>query len=412
MEISCSYNNYPLNGDHNNSYTCKIEDKDIPEGFDLKFIGEHIEGETDDNVICVWFKDCTVEKIPQNLTKSFPNLKILIIRKSKLKSISKDDLIEYKNLVELRLNSNEIEFLPGDLFEDFANLKKISFNDNKIRIIEPNILEGLDKLIYGNFLDNPNYRSKFSSDSNDKPNVTIEEFKKELQEKYGLQLYNEVQALRNQTKKLSEALSKAEHKIKKLQKQKFEKVFQQKCEEFDDDSELDFGESKLNHANNSILNEILKIKVNEVEYRVHKHLFSAKSTTIDKFLQENPGADVYVLEGVTDEIFELIFDFIYKQKFPISPDGDVMQLFIVFHDLGITELKEFIATKIIGTINHENAMEFIRIGNKYDHGGLTQRAFEKIKERYPFFRFKDELSIQPENLENILTHLKSIELAH
>ncbi|KAL7013149.1 hypothetical protein ACKWTF_015220 [Chironomus riparius] len=83
-------------------FTCIVVDQIIPEDQELKFIGQHKDGKSNDDVIFVKFNSCTVTKVPQGLTKIFPNMIVLMITNSKLKNISKDDLIEYKNLKAFR----------------------------------------------------------------------------------------------------------------------------------------------------------------------------------------------------------------------------------------------------------------------------------------------------------------------
>jgi len=142
MEVRCAYETVI------NNYCCYVGGYQIPANVELKFVGNHKEGKTDNDVKCIHFSICNITNVPQGLTKQFPNLEILKIYGSggNLKNVSRSDLIEYNNLKEIKLSSNNIEFLPGDLFEGFENLERIFLHNNNLQIVEPNILDGLENL--------------------------------------------------------------------------------------------------------------------------------------------------------------------------------------------------------------------------------------------------------------------------
>jgi len=117
MEIVCNFGIVEYNfEDH---FTCVIEDQQIPENCELKLIGQYQDRKTNNDVVFVKFENCIVTKVPQGLTKSFPNMNKVQISDSNFKKVCKNDLVEYKNLKVLNFNYNWIEFLSGDLFEEF-----------------------------------------------------------------------------------------------------------------------------------------------------------------------------------------------------------------------------------------------------------------------------------------------------
>jgi len=141
MEVPCVYDT------DNNNYRCYVYRHQIPADVELKFVENHKEGKTDNDVKCICFHYCKMTKIPQGLTRKFPNLEILqIYASSGLKNISKSDLIEYNNLKEINICGTNIKFLPGDLFEGFENLERIFLHNNNLKVVEPNILDGLENL--------------------------------------------------------------------------------------------------------------------------------------------------------------------------------------------------------------------------------------------------------------------------
>ncbi|KAL7013226.1 hypothetical protein ACKWTF_015274 [Chironomus riparius] len=171
-------------------YGCWIKDQEIAENQQINFIGQHLNGKTNNDVISIQFDSCTVTKIPQGLTKIFPNLVIFEIDNSKLSQITKNDLKEYKNLKKFICTRNELDFLPGDLFEGFENLEFISFWGNNLKLIDCEILDGLEKLNHVNFKNNPNYSKCYSIYQVYKSNASLHEVKVELTDKFPAILRN------------------------------------------------------------------------------------------------------------------------------------------------------------------------------------------------------------------------------
>ena len=54
-------------------------------------------------------------------------------------------------------------------------------------------------------------------------------------------------------------------------------------------------------------------------------------------------------------------------------------------------------------------LEIFKIGSKYDHKELKQRAFEEIKRNYPKSKFKNEWIDDAEKVEKLIRFLKIIE---
>jgi hypothetical protein len=93
--------------------------------------------------------------MPKGFEKFFPDLNQIAIVNSKLKAISKSDLIPFKNLTDLILYQNQIEVLENDLFERNLLLKMIDFESNKLQYIGENTLTPLTKLESADFELNP-----------------------------------------------------------------------------------------------------------------------------------------------------------------------------------------------------------------------------------------------------------------
>jgi len=349
MEIQCTYGKYKFC--NREFYRCLVKAQYIPANQELKFIGQLIDGTTNMDVIHVEFNRCTVTKVPQGLTKIFPNLRILEIWNSNLTKICKNDLVEYKNLKELKCSLNEIEILPSRLFEDFKNLEWISFYKNKLKVIVPNIFDGLNNLKYVDFQYNPNYGKFYSFYTDNKQNAILNEFKAELHLKYKqhselyaeyLQQENEQLTLKLQTGFFGDLKAWTE-----------------------DETTKDF-----------------KIIIEGHEFPVHKFLLAARSPFLAEILKNNPEVENLNLVDISVEIFEIIFKFLYTDEHPGDKGTNFMHLFAAAGMLKIKELKNFAALKIFNQLNKENALEVFKLSSKYEHDELKQEAFNILKKAH------------------------------
>lgn len=106
------------------------------------------------NVKIVHIQHQTVNFLPKEIEKLFPDIEGFQIQKSKLKEIAKEDLSPFPLLKVLWLNNNELEFLPSDLFDGNPELWFINCDSNKVKFVGENIFSSLKKLRYANFESN------------------------------------------------------------------------------------------------------------------------------------------------------------------------------------------------------------------------------------------------------------------
>ncbi|KAL7012764.1 hypothetical protein ACKWTF_015030 [Chironomus riparius] len=269
MELHCIFYSQKFDAGYN-CYRCLITNREIPLNKELNLIGRHEGNKTNDNVTHLEFSNCRIRKIPQKLTKIFPNLKVLRIINSELRKICKADLAEYKNIERLIFDFNEIEFLPGNLFEDFQNLELISFRGNELKIIEPNILDSLDGLQHVNFAENPNYSKCHSILSCKDSNAEIEDVKVQIIEKFFILKSEIVQNFVKNLKNPLEVLKKYENmsikievklKIVELRLKIFEEFSNRKVENLKN-SELNLNQEIKNFVNfeSKLIREINQLR--------------------------------------------------------------------------------------------------------------------------------------------------------
>jgi len=386
MKFDCGY---AMSG---GSYVCRVINQHIFEDEELKLIGIHHKRKTDNDVRVIYFTSCKLTKIPQGLTKQFPNLEKYRIIGCDLENISKCDLIEYKNFKEINFSYNKIEYLPGDLFEGFDNLEIINLRENNLKIVEPNILNGLKSLKEVNF-------GKFLEQKQDDDQLLITNsilFDKFMQ--------HDVENVRNfitklliksqETQKLNTNLT---HENKKISKkcQELEKNIQKFCFDIknftEDETTKDF-----------------RIQIDDREFPVHKFLLAARSPTLAEILKNNPEVENLNLVDISVEIFEIILKFLYSDELPGDNETNFLHLFAAAGKLKIEELKNFSAIKIIELINAENALEILNVSNKYEHEELRQKAFEEIKKKYPKIEFEDAWIHDGDKIEKILDYFMKI----
>jgi len=420
MDTFCAFHDYEfVYGEK--FYRCCIKNQQIPENHKLNIIGQHKDGMSNKDVLCVEFNGCTVTKVPQGLTKIFPNLKILDIDGSKLKKISKNDLVEYKNCEKLLFGRNELEFLPDDLFEDFINLEYIAFFNNKLKFIMPSILDGLKKLKYVGFSGNVNYKKCYSIYPEYSPNATLEEIKVELREKFfpHLMQFEEYLTSKNGLEQENCKLKMSEMKLKQ-QIQQFEY------------SEIqlknDLKREKIKYANVALklqkgifvdisafiqdeTTKDFRIQIDDREFPVHKFLFSARSPTLAEILKNNPEVENLNLVDISVEIFEIILKFLYTDELPGDDGTNFLQLFAAAGKLKIKELKDFAANKLNDLIDENNAIEVLKLSNKYEHDELRQKSFNELKKMYPKYELKEKWITKIEIVVKIIEQFKKNEEA-
>jgi len=153
------------------------------------------------------------------------------------------------------------------------------------------------------------------------------------------------------------------------------------------------------------------IQIDDREFPVHKFLLAARSPTLAEILKNNPEVENLNLVDISVEIFEIILKFLYTDELPGDNGTNFLHLFAAAGKLKIEELKEYAATKLIDQTDEKNALDILKISNKYEHDELRQFAYGKIKEENPKIEFKDEWSKDVETLIKIIEAFKMKEEA-
>lgn len=339
----------------------------------------------------LWFNNCTITKIPKGVTKLFPKLESLVIQNSKITEVTKSDLIEYKNLKKFECSGQEIEFLPADLFDDFENLEYVDFSRNKLKIVEPKIFDGLNKLKFVNLEFNIHYFQMFSTESENLLNRNLKEFKKKLIIKYPSSL----------------AMTNKEIEMRDLNDKPLEPNEQHEADKKISESVL-IANLKTFFEHDKTFRDF-SITIDDRFFRVHKSIIASRSPTLAEILRNNPEAENLNLVDIPVDIFEKILKFIYTAELPRNDGTNFLHLFAAAGKLKIEDLKNFAASKIKHEITTENALDIIKLSNKYEHYELRKNVFDVLKKKYPEVKFKDEWANDVEKLKDIMDFVKKKE---
>ncbi|XP_070505198.1 leucine-rich repeat-containing protein 70-like [Chironomus tepperi] len=396
MAVLCEFSKLSLpHGDQ--FYCCEVKNQIIPNNKEVKLIESFQNVKINNDVIGVKFSNCTITKIPSGPTKTFPNLKILIMTGSKIKKITKTDLAEYKNLEIIICDENDIESLPGDLFEGFWNLKFISFAMNKLNDIEPNLLDGLSDLKHVNFKNNPKFNKIYSIYAVYNPNATLDDVRNQIFEKY----YGNIENVKKMMENYEQHIQNLGHNSTISDADYYKLINKLQTGIFGD-------------LEAYILNESTKdfnVIINDRVYPVHKFLLAARSPTLAEVLKANPKVENLKLLDIPAVIFEVILKFLYTDELPGGNGIDFLDLFSTAVKLKIQELKNYAAERISSQLNEDNAFEILNQSIKHKMHDIKDKAYKMIKKKYPNFVVKDDLSLDPEKLYKFIQNFKMKEEA-
>jgi len=129
-------------------YECNVMELKVlePIQFVSNITGKHSMNYSNSDVTSLRISSLVCHYIPIGLTIFFPDLEILRIEKSGLRSIQKYDLYEFGNLSYLLLNGNNLMTLDIGLFEFTHNLKHVNFLNNLIFHVDPMIFVDSENL--------------------------------------------------------------------------------------------------------------------------------------------------------------------------------------------------------------------------------------------------------------------------
>lgn len=113
-------------------------------------LGNHTLGKTNAHVNVLQVQGNpfgkSVDKLPNGISRFFPNLVIFNWINGRLKVLSQRDFKPFPNLIRADFQMNMIKKLDGDLFKFNKKLQWLNFGYNEIRVVEKNFFDGLTEL--------------------------------------------------------------------------------------------------------------------------------------------------------------------------------------------------------------------------------------------------------------------------
>jgi len=392
-------------------YTFWIHKQKVPKNKELKFVSKYLVPEIPhEDVVDILFSKCKMKSVPQGLTAIFPNLKSLKIWDSNLKDVLKSELMEYKNFEVFDFRRNKVKSLEKFLFVDFKNLREIHFQRNKLKVISPFLLYGSNNLVHVDLRNNPNYDEYYSCLLEMESDLTLDDLKFNLLKKFLDNPKNATETIfqyAQMCKDYKESLDdiRQEIQVLRIENQELMGELEEATSEIPQDIQSD-----IKHFLHDEKSKDFKIMIDDQEFSVHKFLLAARSPTLAEVLQNNPHVENLNLVDIPVDIFKVILNFLYTDKFP-NEDTNFLQLFAAAGRLKLDNLKNFAADKILQNINEDNVIDVLNLSNKYGDDELRMDAFEMIKELYPNINFMDEWAFEPQRITKVIELFKEKEEA-
>ena len=302
--------------------------------------GKHSDGNTNDDVQSIGFRDTVVNFIPKGLTEIFPNLICLHINKCGLKEICREDLVGFENLEYLEIEYNKLTSLPDDLFLNTPKLKWISFTGNKIESMSSNLFKPI--------INNEFERIKFLSNS-------------------------KINALYNP------GHSKSVSSVAELMR-----IIDAKCSK-PKIIETSHSENFIKNSENLFMtghfSDFVIIVNNQKEFKVHKNIL-AQSKGFAELFQNDPTATEMKIEDLSPKAVEEFLRYLYTGKLPKNNENS-MDIFALASTLKVPELKNEMQKLILYQLDNENAWKIFSLAHKYESNELKIAGFKEIQKMFP-----------------------------
>lgn len=150
------------------------------------------------------------------------------------------------------------------------------------------------------------------------------------------------------------------------------------------------------------------ISIGAEDFKVHKFILAARSPLIAEMMRENFSAENLSLENIRVDIFRVILKFIYGEKVEINQQN-AKEIFMAAGTLNLLELQKISLDILVDTVEDSNALEMLKLSNKYNHTELRQKSFEEIQKFFEDKPLKPELAFDYEKVLKLVEAKKKIE---
>jgi Leucine-rich repeat (LRR) protein len=180
IKIDCEFNNFIViqheatTYDEANPrrYACKVKSPfsiwSIDDRTVTEIVGTHLSGKSNRDVLVFMSEHLSIEYLPLDLTKFFPNIEYISIKSGNFRKFSRADLRPFgAKLKGLILWRNLIKTIEYNAFKYTPNIEYLDLDNNQITYVAPNTLTMLSKLknfyIQGNDCADTKSNSNFSA---------------------------------------------------------------------------------------------------------------------------------------------------------------------------------------------------------------------------------------------------------
>ena len=346
MEVTCEYK---LARFGITRYSCKVSSGSVtqPRTQITNFIGNHIENQTNKNVIAIIIENLVVHYFPRGIPNLFPGIVKLELRRCGLKEICRKDLQGLGSLRSMDFDNNKLRRLPDDLFIDTPQLESISFDSNLLVSLTSGLLDPIKEinLKFVSFRNNPNidicydggriYGGDFDNDDYDNDDHELEELKDII----------------DYSGRVKRTLDKSEDHINNF----------------------------ADHLKTGSLSDVV-LKSGPNEFKAHALILSVYSpffAALFPSIKRTKAIPKVIISDVPAAAVEEFLTFIYTGE--VGKVVNVKDLFILASKYEIPRLKEFCEDIIVDEINDSNASETLELGERYKSGTLIRAAEELLK---------------------------------
>lgn len=410
-------------------------------------------------------KSSKLREISRNDLKPLVNLEVLSLNGNDLKYLPADLFIDFKHLKSLSFANNKIQLVGLEIFDHLNGLNFVDLRGNENFDVLMNVQDENQNLAVVKNLSELREifeaRMFATSTEDSKWKQKIEELKRNFEaierekidiEKRCLELTESYESLIESQQISLISLEEAEMKLKNQKKLIDEMKDSKKRLKVDEDVPMDQGPSthpltsqqsfsnsslslqffnKLNSQeidanlckkfieNSSIFNEILQIltsndfkdftiRIADENFKVHKFILAARSPVLAEMMKENFSAESLSLENIPVEIFKELLKFFYGGKVEIN-ERNAKEIFMAAGRLKMKELQDISSKILVNLVSESNAVEMLKLSNKYNHEELREKSFEEIQKFFNDKPLKSELAYDYEKVFKLIEAKKKID---
>ena len=344
MEVTCEYKLVPWFDV--TRYVCYVSSGSVtqPRTQITKFIGNHIENRTNENVDAINIKNLVVNFFPRGIPNVFTagivNLKL---HDCGLKEICGKDLQGLSLLQSVNFDCNKLRRLPDDLFIDTPRLVWISFDSNLLVSLTSKLLEPIE--------------------ANDVQKVSF-------------QNNPSINACYNKKRKHGRRYDYDDHDDRYDLENLKEEIDRNCCVKRTLDKSKDHYDGIAEHLKTGNLSDVV-LKTGKKEFKAHKLILSLQSSVFAALFASKKKSDKIIISDVSAAAVEQFLTFINTGK--VRNVVNLKDLFILASKYEISKLKEFCEDIIVDELNDSNASEMLELGKRYKSGTLIRAANDLLE---------------------------------